>query len=232
MKVRSVSMMIAGVACLAGMSMCSSCNDSKYEDKAKSQAVKYLSGDELLKAERFAHQQTNYDSYSGEAIEYWDSLLLDAKAKEAYVKGQQLIRDSLNKKHHRKEKFPFSLDTILPTDVVENAKIEYAKYSTAEDYIKARENAPSNMHLRYYNDRAASTHYWNLITIAGKQREAYNRGMADERAKIDSAKADSAKTTVNNNPVIKTAIEAFNSNDTRDVIDTNAKLEVYQGLAK
>ena len=80
MNIRKVSSIgLIGTAMMTGV--LSSCVESKYEDKAKAQAVKYLTGDELLKAERFANMQTNYDSYNGDAIVYWDSLVADAKVK-------------------------------------------------------------------------------------------------------------------------------------------------------
>jgi len=85
---------------LAGV--CTSCVDTKYENNAKAKAVKYLNGDELLKAERFARQQYNSDQYDGKEIVYWDSLLIEAKAKQAYIEGQKLIRDNVNGTHYKK----------------------------------------------------------------------------------------------------------------------------------
>ena len=225
MNIKQVSLGLIGTAIMAGVF--SSCTESKYEDKAKARAVKYLSGDELLKAEIIAQHQTNYDEYNGDAMEYWDSLLTEAKVKEAYVKGQQLVRDRANRVFNREQKFRATLDTILPANVIEKSRNEYAKYSTAEDFIKARDNAPKEVIFTFYNNRVGAAHYWNLITMAAKQREAYEKGMVDEKTKLDSA-----KTEEKNDPVIKTAFEAFNSNVTRDVIDTNAKIEVYQGLTK
>ena len=55
MNIRKLSYGMIGLSMLAGT--IASCYDTKYEDKAKAQAVKYLSGDELLKAERFARVQ-------------------------------------------------------------------------------------------------------------------------------------------------------------------------------
>lgn len=183
MNVSKISYGLVSVALMAGA--LTSCSETKYEDKAKSEAVKYLRGDELLKAERFANQQTNSDKYSGEAIAYWDSLLIEAKSKEAYIKGQKLIQDSLNGIHYRKNKYRVPLDTIIKNeDIINDTREEYAKYITAEDFIRIRNNAPKDYVSGAYNNMAVSTRYWNLITLAGKQNEAYQKGMADARQEL------------------------------------------------
>ena len=182
MNIRKVSFGLIGVTMIAGS--IASCTNSKYVDKAKEDAVKYLNGDELLKAERFAAQQTNYDKYNGEAISYWDSLLINLKIKEAYNRGQQLIKDSLNNIHYRKEKFNVPFDTIFPENVTENSRNEYAKYTNAQDFINARNCAPDDYKMQFNNDKVGSIHYWNFITMIRKQKEAYNRGMADARIEL------------------------------------------------
>lgn len=182
MNIRKVSYSLLGGLMLAGA--VTSCSNDTYVNKAKSDAVEYLNGDELLKAERFASQQPNHDNFNGKAIEYWDSLLIEAKSREAYIKGKNLIIDSLNGKHHRKEKYKAPLDTIITEPyVIESAKNEYAKYTTAHDFINARDNAPKEKN-KFNNDLVGTTHYWNLITMSGKQKEAYRKGMADERKKL------------------------------------------------
>ena len=182
MNINKVSYGLVGTV-LMGVSL-TGCTEPKYENKAKEMAVKYLRGDELLKAERFASQQPNYDKYSGEAITYWDSLLIEAKSKEAYLKGMQVIKDSAEGKFFRKEKFKAPLDTICSEDFIEETIKEYAKNTSAEEFIKARENAPGNYVSGAYNNKAASTHYWNLITTTGKQKYAYNKGMVDARNEL------------------------------------------------
>lgn len=183
MNIKKVSYGMIGLSILAGT--VASCSETKYEDKAKSQAVKYLNGDELLKAERFANRQYNSDNISGKAVTYWDSLITEAKAKQAYLEGQQLIRDSIKGIHHRKTKFNAPLDTIITNDIIDSPREEYAKYVSAEKFINARNNAPDDYDVKLgYNDFAGSTHYWNLITLAGKQNEAYQKGMADTRKEL------------------------------------------------
>ena len=182
MKIKNISLGLIGTTLLTGTF--ASCSNTKYEDNAKAKAVKYLRGDELLKAERYARQQYNSDQYNGEAIAYWDSLLTEAKAKEAYAQGQQLIRDSINGIHHRKAKYKAPLDTIMTNDIINSPRNEYAKHVSGEEFIKARDNAPDDYGANFANNLVGSTHYWNLITLAGKQNESYNKGMADTRKEL------------------------------------------------
>ncbi len=183
MNIRKVSFGIVTSTLMAGA--LSGCTETKYEDNAKAQAVKYLNGDQLLKAERFAREQRNYENESGEAIAYWDSLLIEAKVKEAYTKGQQLIRDRANKIFKREEQFKLPLDTIFQSKVIESSKNEYAKLTNAEEFIKARNNAPDDAIWGYIHDNASSAHFWNLITMTAKQKEAYQKGIADATKEIE-----------------------------------------------
>ena len=185
MNIKQVSYGLIGAAMMTGVF--SSCYNTEYEEKAKAQAIKYLNGDQLLKAERYACQQANPDCEDGKAIAYWDSLLTEAKVKEAYAKGQMFVRDSVNRIYHRREKYNPTLDTIFTSSmkISENSRNEYAKYSNAEDFIKARDNAPDDYRMGFYNDKVGKTHYWNLITIAGKQKEAYKKGLADARKELN-----------------------------------------------
>lgn len=180
MNIKHVSIGMIGAALMGGV--LSGCSEHKYENEAKSKAVKYLRGDELLKAEKFARQQNNYDKYSGEAIAYWDSLLIEAKTKEAYTKGLQVIQDSIYGKPYTKMKLKPQFDTIVAAEnVIDSSRKEYAELTSAEDFIKAKNNAPNDCTTGFYNNLVGSTHYWNLITLTEKQNEAYQQGMADIR---------------------------------------------------
>jgi len=183
MNVKQISYGFIGGALMAAS--LTGCTEPKFENKAKEMAVKYLRGDELLRAERFASQQPNYDKYNGEAVAYWDSLLIAAKAKEAYLRGLQVIKDSADGKFFRKEKFKAQLDTICSDDLIDDLINEYAKYTNAEEFIKARESAPGSYVSGAYNNKAASTHYWNLIISSGKQKEAYQKGIAAARKDLN-----------------------------------------------
>ena len=182
MGIRQVSYSLIGGLLLTGA--CVGCVNEEYKNKAKSQAVEYLNGYDLLKAERIVEQQKHSDQISGEEIAYWDALLMEAKAKEAYIKGQQMVRDSADGKFFRKNKYHVPLDTVIDGKLVESIEKEYSQYTNAKNFIKARENAPTKNNRN--NEFPYQTHYWNLITIAGKQQEAYNKGAAYERSKLSS----------------------------------------------
>ena len=164
---------------------CISCSNEEYKNRAKAQAAEYLNGYDLLRAERYARMQNFSDEISGASIAYWDSLLLEAKYKEAYTKGQQMIRDSAEGKFFRKNKYKADLETIVNTNVLENVKEEYSKYVDARTFLKQRENAPTKNNRA--NEFPYQTHYWNLITIAGKQQEAYNKGANDARKELNKS---------------------------------------------
>jgi len=182
MNVRNVSYSFIGGLMLAGI--CASCVNDSYRNKAKEKAVQYLNGEELLKAERFERQQYEDDMISANLVTYWDSLYIEGKSKEAYAKGQQLIRDSLNGIHHRKEKFQPKLDTILQKNMVNNQQENVAKIVSAKEFLQYRSRIPEKE--SYANELPYKTHYWNLITLAGRQNEAYQKGMADARKELNN----------------------------------------------
>ena len=226
MNIKNVSLGLVASTLISGIF--SSCYDNKYEEKAKSKAIKYLNGSQLIKAEIIASQQPNNDSHSGEAIAYWDNLLIEAKAKEAYVLGQELVRDRAKKVLYREKKFVMPLDTILPNDIIVNSRNEYAKYTSAKDFISARDNAPSDYsNVFSANQKAASTHYWNLITLAGRQQEAYKKGIDDENERINKS-----KTNLDITPLQKAAINAVNTDITNNIIESNIIIESLQKISK
>ncbi len=183
MNIKQVSYCLVGSVVLAASSI--ACTNTEYRDKAKEQAAKYLNGYDLLKAERMERQQVYDDYMSGAKVAYWDSLLVEAKTKEAYFAGQQMIKDSVNRKFFRKNKYKANLDTIIERNLMENLTEDYSKYTNAETFMRLRDKAPSNKSA-VISELPYQTHYWNLITLAGKQQEAYNKGAANERAKIHS----------------------------------------------
>ena len=183
MNIRQVSYGIIGSLLMAGA--CTACVNEEYKNKAKSQAVEYLNGYDLLRAERMSEQQHHNDQVAGAKVAYWDSLLIEAKSKEAYARGQQMIKDSAEHKFFRKDKYKFNLDTIIDRDWIYKIEEEYSKYADAKTFMKLRKKEPTTGYVAI-NAFPYQIHYWNLITLAGKQREAYNKGAADERAKLSS----------------------------------------------
>ena len=180
MKVHQIYTYALGLTMLAGLNI--SCTDDSYLNNAKKESVKYLNGNDLLKAERHAKRQKDSERPKSSTVNYWDSLLIEAKAQEAYVKGRQYVQDSVNGKIYRKEKYIPKLDTLIEYNFYNRLPEEYARYVSAEEFLKARENVPENNLFIY--DSPYQVHYWNLITQAGRQREAYNRGAEDMRQKL------------------------------------------------
>ena len=76
-------------------------------------------------------------------------------------------------------------ELIEKCSIIKNVTKLTAIYVSAQDLIRYRENAP--VANRIVNTLPEKTHYWNLITLSGKQNEAYQKGMADERAKISKS---------------------------------------------
>jgi len=184
MSIRQISYSLIGAFLMTGM--CLSCENTEYRDKAKAQAAEYLNGYDLLRAERNANQQyVNSDIYAAE-VAYWDSLLIEAKSKEAYIKGQQMVRDSADGKFFRINKYKANLDTLIDINLINNVRQEYSKYVDAKTFIKQRENVPTKEN--HFYDYPFPTHYWDLITIAAKQQEAYNKGAKDERIRLNAPK--------------------------------------------
>ena len=184
MNIKPITKGIIGLTMLAGTASVTSCVFTDYEEKAKEKAVKYLTGDELLKTERILGEQSGSDERQAPATVYWDSLLTEAKVQEAYFQGQQLIRDSLVGKHRRKPRFKANLDTIIHSQNLYQELIEeYASKVSAEQFIKARNNQPKNYsEFSFVMDgNPNKIHYWNLITETYRIKEAFYKGMQDER---------------------------------------------------
>lgn len=180
MNIRQISYSLFGAFMFAGA--LSGCTDSSYKENAKEKAVKYLNGNELLRAEIYASKQKSEDGISSAEVNYWDSLLIDAKSKESYLKGLQFVKDSVNKKFYKREKYRQKFDTIVPNNFIDSLKKEVANYKSAEEYIKLRNNAPKKD--SYANEFPQETHYWNLIRLKAEQKEAYNKGANEARKEI------------------------------------------------
>lgn len=189
MNIRHISYgLIAAATMLAGGT---SCNYS-YRDKAKADAMKYLSGTELIQAEHYASQQPSYEKESSERIAYWNSILANDKAQEAYALGRQMVKDSVEGKNYERPDYTPKLDTIITQEnLVDNIKSEVAEYHTAEEFKEYRENEPNNFH---FTQRPNQTYYWNLISTQGLCKEAFEQGAADMRKEL-SVNSNDTKVT-------------------------------------
>ena len=188
MKVKTISNFMLGLSLAASSVMLSGCVEKKYEDNAKLKAAKYLTGDQLLKAERMSRMQNGTSWHALPVTEYWDSLLTEAKVKRAYLEGQQLIKDSADGKFFRKPKLSVNFDTIITeTCLDERLKSESASMVSAEEFINCRNNEP-----KYYSSAAIVlenpnvVHYWNYITEKYRIHEAFKDGMKAERKIVNN----------------------------------------------
>lgn len=173
------------------------CTNLKSGEKAKSEALQYLSATELLKAEEQAknipHQN---DCSNNREILYWDSILTANKAKEAYQKGSQMYKDSLEGKDFEKTEYKMPLDTIIndgSNTILKNLRMQCAKYYTASEFNELRNNVPDDIGINLWltdNYSPNRVHFWNLITRCGKQRKAFEEGMQAERNKTTGNKLD------------------------------------------
>lgn len=179
MNIRRISYgLVAAATMLAGGT---SCNYS-YRDKAKADAMKYLSGTELIQAEHYASQQPSYEKESSERIAYWNSILANDKAQEAYALGRQMVKDSVEGKNFERPDYTLKLDTIITQEkLVNDIKNKVAEYHTAEEFKEYRENEPNNFHFMQLPNQ---THYWNLIANQGLCKEEFEKGAADMRKEL------------------------------------------------
>ena len=176
MNIRQISYTFLSAAMLACASSCT----ETYVNKAKKQAVKYLNGEELLEAEKYVRNQDSNGSVAGPLMMYWDSLLNKAKSDEAYKMGIQAAKDSAEGKVYSGCPYTIKFDTILPQNPLDDVIAEYAKNTSAEELIEAREKAPGNFCA--FNHFSVKTHYWNMIRTAKEQQKAFARGKADAQS--------------------------------------------------
>lgn len=175
MYIKQISYAILGVAMLACTSGCT----KQYVDRAKEQAVEYLSGDEYLKAKNYSEKQNSNNSFSAKAVNYWDNILIKAKSQEAYLKGQQMVKDSAEGKQYSEQSYPLKLDTIFPESCIDKSKADCAQYVDAKILMEYEKRAPKG--AGFISSFPGIVHYWNMIRMTGEQREAYEKGKADMR---------------------------------------------------
>jgi hypothetical protein len=90
------------------------------------------------------------------------------------------MREFRNRDDERANRYHIGIDTFGP----EKHRDYVFAVVNAQDFLKARDNAPKDCDYFGGNHFVGSTHYWNLITLAGKQNEAYQKGMADARKEL------------------------------------------------
>lgn len=162
-----------------------SCVD--YRDKAREKALPYLTGTELLQADSCCEKQGSQSGGSrNREIMYWDSINAEGRAKEAYLKGFLMVKDSAAGKEYSRPdyKMPIMQKVDIDADEITAKQIfEAASRMDAKTLDKCNKNKP----CKSTDDALASpndVHYYGLLMIAGKEREAFEKGAADARADL------------------------------------------------
>ncbi len=186
MNTAKVSLGILFSAALIGFASCQ--NKKEVTKNSKEKAMNYLSGKELFLAQEYAKKQPSGDASLSSQVNYWDSLNIEAKSKKAYIEGSQMIRDSIDGKEFSKPEYNIKLDTIInenPEVLVYNLEKEYATGNdiTSIEYYRQKLSAPKRYNWTTDSSSPNEVHYWNLITLAGKQADAFKKGAEDERKK-------------------------------------------------
>lgn len=184
MKINAISKGLIASLTLLGATSC--INNITDEKVAETRAAKYLTGEEYLKAKEISEACPDEDDSKNLKMQYWDSLLLAQRADEAYAKGVQMVRDSAAGKKYAKPKLDVTLEYKGQgiTEALKEAKQEIAKAHTGKELKELISKEPGDKAGFLVYHSAHRIHYWNKLAIQGAEREAFNRGANDERAKI------------------------------------------------
>jgi len=167
-----------------------------YRTQSQSNAAKYLSGKEFLDAKKHVIENNLYNATSKsfgleEEVYYLDSLLTEAKAKEAYFKGMQMVKDSVDGKPYHRPEFKIPVDTtfenISPKDDGYTRAIldELAEYKTGREMEEIIKEMPGTIHGRWETECPELIHYFNTLASIGAQKEAFNKGVDAQKALME-----------------------------------------------
>ena len=157
-----------------------SCECKNEENIARSRVVPYLNGTELYTADSVAQSDRLQSLVAGsqkQKMLYWDSIVAEGKAKEAFMRGMQMVNDSAEGKPYKKEKFELPLAAVPSTDgreILDSLKKEASKMNDAKTYneLLRKEPAEKSVPLEY----SYYVHYYGKLLQTAREREAYNRG--------------------------------------------------------
>lgn len=168
----------------AGLLGCASCGHIDFTQKAKERVIPYMSGAELLEAEKYAELQPDYNSGPTTAsVNYWDSLILERTVNDAYMSGRQMVKDSIAGNPYVRSYDKIKFDTTFPYGATYKLDEQFANYVSADEFVKCRNAEPK--HNNFYNGDIGQynvVHYWNVLYQQFKGHEAFEQGAADERA--------------------------------------------------
>lgn len=177
----------------AAMAALTSCADAGIAEKAKQNAIPYLTAKELLEAEKTASTlDGSTDAGYVHQVTYWDSILAEHKIKDAYYDGKKYAIDAYNGLNPEKKEYPLSLSKpmfeVNAHDVIaikENLKNQVAEYLSAKEFNNLRDNEPSSLrdfgNVDFFNDAK----FWNDIRNTFRQREAFDKGVKDANDSLE-----------------------------------------------
>ena len=180
----------------AAMAALTSCADAGIAEKAKQNAIPYLSAKELLEAEKTASTlDGSTDAGYVHQVTYWDSILAEHKIKDAYYDGKKYAIDAYNGLNPEKKEYPLSLSKpmfeVNAYDVIvikENLKNQVAEYLSAKEFNNLRDNEPSSLrdfgNVDFFNDAK----FWNDIRNTFRQREAFDKGVKEVNDSLSTRK--------------------------------------------
>ncbi len=194
MNVKAVSLMMKSSMLAAGLTMAAGCTNIGSANKMKQEAAKYLNENELQKAEEISKIQPNGMQYDARKVAYWDSILIEAKAQEAYYDGIQHVKDSIHGFQSEMPNYKSNLDTIQNVsngDLVQGIKRELAFYVSGKEMSEYNREEPRRTQIQGLvetDDNPYVVHYWSMIAANGKAKEAYKQGIADETSRINDVR--------------------------------------------
>ena len=180
----------------AAMAALTSCADAGIAEKAKQNAIPYLTAKELLEAENTVKIiDGSVDAGYVHQVTYWDSILAEHKIKDAYYDGKKYAIDAYNGLNPEKKEYPLSLskpmfevNTSDVTVIIENLKNQVAEYLSAKEFNNLRDNEPSSLrdfgNVDFFNDAK----FWNDIRNTFRQREAFDKGVKEVNDSLSTRK--------------------------------------------
>ncbi len=180
----------------AAMAALTSCADSGIAEKAKQNAIPYLTAKELLEAENTVKTiDGSTDAGYVHQVTYWDSILAEHKIKDAYYDGKKYAIDAYNGLNPEKKEYPLSLSKPMFevnahdfTVIKENLKNQVAEYLSAKEFNNLRDHEPGLLrdfgNVDFFNDAK----FWNDIRNTFRQREAFDKGVKDANDSLEIRK--------------------------------------------
>ncbi len=156
-------------------------------ERAYEYACRNLSRDEIQILDRNAEKQImDYTSDVSDKIVYWDSAYAVKRVAQAFERGKQYIKDSINGKNYPEPKFHIPFDTVINrlargSLIVSDTKHRLSELCSPEEIFKLYQNEPpSKPYNILYSEKATQknhlTHYYSIIGMKAAERQAFIDG--------------------------------------------------------